>query len=197
MSINSKSGGRISELYAQTLFDLSEEQQLTDAMKSELEEVRVVFDAEKDFWKLMCSPYFDTGYKTALLQKVFSGRLSEVMVSFLVVTVKHDRFRFLPDIHTRFSQLWDNLRGYLAVKVTVSREIDEQWTRNFSDEVASVLNRKINLETVIDPSIIGGIIIRYADKVVDNTVRSRLQNLVRNVTSAEKRWMKPNEIRLE
>jgi F-type H+-transporting ATPase subunit delta len=103
----------------------------------------------------------------------------------------------LPDINACFANLWDSYHGCLPVKVTIGEKMADGWGAKFSDEIASILKRKINLEVVVNPSIIGGIIIRYADKVVDNSVRIRLQNLVSSITSANKRWIKQNEIRLE
>jgi F-type H+-transporting ATPase subunit delta len=197
MNVNSKTGGRVGELYAQTLFDITVERQVAAETKSELGALQDVFAEEKDFWELMCSPYFTPAYKTGLLQKVFSGRLSGLTLDFLMVTVKHNRIRYLPEINACFDRIWDSYHGCLPVKVTVSGKMADGWGTKFSDEMASILKRKINLEVVVDPLIIGGIIIRYADKVVDNTVRTRLQNLVSSITSANKRWVKPNEIRLE
>jgi F-type H+-transporting ATPase subunit delta len=197
MNISSRSGGRVGGLYAHTLFDISVERQAETATKSELEALQDVFAKEKDFWELMCSPYFTPAYKTVLLQKVFSGRLSDLTLDFLMVTVKHNRIRFLPDIGACFAKLWDSYHGCLPVKVTISEKTADGWGAKFSDEMASILNRKINLEVAVAPSIIGGIIIRYADKVVDNSVRTRLQNLVTTVTGAEKRWIKQDEIRFE
>jgi F-type H+-transporting ATPase subunit delta len=197
MSVKTKKSSRVGELYAQTLFDITLERQETTPTKEELESLQGVFAGEKEFWELLCSPYFTPVFKITLLEKVFSGRISQLTLDFLKVTVKHDRFRYLPDINTSFIKLWDKFHGTVAVKAVLSEKMDDGWQAQFSDELASILKRKITLEVAMDPSIIGGIIIRYADKVVDNTVRTRLQNLVSSITSTNKRWMKQNEIRLE
>jgi len=197
MSVNAKTSGRVGELYAQTLFEISIERQIATPTKEELESLQELFAQQKEFWGLLCSPYFTPAYKIELLEKIFSGKLSQLTLNFLKVAVKHGRIRYLPDIHDNFIKLWDKYHGTVPVKVVLSEKMDDGWADKFSEELASILKRKIALEVSLDKSILGGIIIRYADKVVDNTVRARLQNLVTTITSANKRWVKPNEIRLE
>jgi F-type H+-transporting ATPase subunit delta len=197
MSFNTKTSGRVGELYAQTLFELSLEREVSTPTKEEMDSLQVIFAAEKEFWGLLCSPYFTPTFKIELLEKVFSGRLSELTLDFLKVTIKHGRIRYLPDMNASFIKLWDNYHGSVPIKVVLSEKMEDEWGTKFSDEMASILKRKITLEVALDPSIIGGIIIRYADKVVDNTIRTRLQNLVTSITSSNKRWVKQNEIRLD
>jgi len=197
MSINKRADGLVGELYARTLFDISTERQNAETVKSDLGAVQDIFAGESDFWRLMCSPYFTTQQKAALLQKVFSERLSELTMNFLMVTLRHNRIKFLRDINDCFVKLWDRRHGSLPVKVTVSRKMDDSLEQKLSDELASVLNWKVNMEVTVNPSIIGGIIIRYDDKVVDNTVRTRLCSLITAITSVEKRWIKQDEIRFE
>jgi F-type H+-transporting ATPase subunit delta len=153
-----------------------------------------IFAEEEDLKKLMWSPYFTPQQKAVLLQRVFSGKFSELTMNFMMVATGHNRIRFMPEIVVCFNRLWDKLRRVVPVKITVSRELDEQRLRKLSDDIEALLEQKIRMESYVDPSIIGGIIIRYGDRVIDNTVRTRLSNAVKTTTSAEKRWMKFDEV---
>jgi len=194
MSAYNKESGRVGEIYAQTLFDIAAERQVIDVVKSDMNVVGDILTTEKYFRELMCSPYFTRQHKAGLLQRVFLEKLSELTMDFLMVVIGHNRIKFLPDIVARFNNLWNSYRGFLPVKVTVSRRMDDGWVEKLRDDIASAIKRNIRLEVTVDPFIIGGIIIRYGDRVVDNTVRTRLLSAVKVVTGAEKRWMKPNEV---
>jgi F-type H+-transporting ATPase subunit delta len=115
-------------------------------------------------------------------------------MNFMMVAAGHNRIRFMPEIVACFNRLWDKLRRVVPVKITVSQKLDEQRRRKLSDDIEALLEQKIRMESYVDPSIIGGIIIRYGDKVIDNTVRTRLSNAVKTTTSAEKRWTKLDEV---
>jgi F-type H+-transporting ATPase subunit delta len=73
------------------------------------------------------------------------------------------------------------------VKVTVSKPLNEGEVERLSADIASAINKKVKLELAVDPSIIGGITIRYGDKMVDNTVRSRLQQAVKTIIEQGRR----------
>jgi F-type H+-transporting ATPase subunit delta len=115
-------------------------------------------------------------------------------MNFLMVLVRHNRIKFLPAIMDCYDRLWQNYKGYVQVMVTVPQVMDNDWICKIGNDIESALNQKISLKLSIDPSVIGGIVIHYGNKVVDNTIRTRLLGTVKAVTSAEKLWMKTNEV---
>jgi F-type H+-transporting ATPase subunit delta len=194
MRAYNKEIGHIVETYAQTIFDIAVETQLTSEVDADLDSVRKIFAEEKDLMEMMASPYFTSQHRTDLLQKVFSKFLSELTMNFMMVLVRHNRIKYLPEITACYDRIWGNYKGYLPVKITVPKRMDNDWIVKLADDISTALKRKISLDISIDPSIIGGIIIRYGDKVVDNTIRTRLVSAVQTVTSWEKRWMRTYEV---
>jgi F-type H+-transporting ATPase subunit delta len=194
MRTDNKEVGHIVETYAQTIFDVANETQLSSVVDADLDSVRKTFAEEKDLMEMMASPYFTSQRKADLLQKVFSQFVSELTMNFMMVLVRHNRIKYLPEITACYDRIWGNYKGYVPVKVTVSQKMDNDWIDKLVDDISSTLKRKISLELSIDPSIIGGIIIHYGDKVVDNTIRTRLVSAVQTVTSWEKRWMRTYEV---
>ena len=185
---------RVGDIYAKVLFELADRSKITQTIKEDLDLLVDIFVKEKDFHALMGSPYFSREYKKQLLQKVFSVRLSELMMNFLMVALRHNRIMFLLEIAFSFSQLWDVYYGYLNVKIVVSERFDNRRLQKLSEEIASALKGKINLEMAVDPAIIGGIIIRYGDRIVDNTIKTRLLRAVKVITGPEKRLIKTYEV---
>jgi F-type H+-transporting ATPase subunit delta len=195
MSSNNQKNLRISDIYAQAVFETAEERQLAEVLKSDMDFLRNIFDEVADLKEIMWSPYFTRQYKADLLEKMFAGKFSQLTMNFLMVVARHNRLKFLPAIIAGFDRLWDQRHGLVPVKITVSQKLDDPRVKTLCDEISSAIQRKIRLtDAIVDPSIIGGIIIHFADKVIDNTIRTRLVNAVQTITSQEKRWTKINEI---
>jgi len=194
MNADSKTIGRVAEIYAQAVFDVAVQAQLASVVDADLSTVNKMFADEKDLAQMMGSPYFTSEQKAALLQKVFWQSLSELAMNFLMVLVRHNRIKLLPRIMACYDRIWEDYKGYVSVRVTVAGQMEGNWIERLSEQIASAMKRKVSLETSIDPSIIGGIIIHYGNKVIDNAVRSRLVNTVRAVTGPEKRRVKYYEV---
>jgi F-type H+-transporting ATPase subunit delta len=195
MSAKSQKKLRIGDIYAQAVFETAQDQQMLVDVKSDLDSLGNVFNEAAELKELLWSPYFTRQYKADLLEKLFAGKFSQLTMNFLMVVARHNRLKFLPEIIAGFSRLWDQRHGLVPVSITVSKNLDDLRIKKLCDEIASSLERKIRLtQSIVDPSIIGGIIIHFADKVIDNTIRTRLVNAVQNVTSQEKRWTKFDEV---
>ena len=184
----------LGDIYARTLFSLADESKTTADVKNDLDAFWGVVASEKDFAALIASPCFYTDYKEQLVGRVFSGRLSELTMNFLMVVIRHDRAKFLSQIISKYNELWEDQQGCRSVRATVSRAMNEDEIVKLSLDIAAAMSRKVRLDVVVDPSIVGGIIIRYSDKVVDNTVKNRLQRAVNAITSGEKRRVRINEV---
>jgi F-type H+-transporting ATPase subunit delta len=195
MRADTKKNLRIGDIYAQAVFETARQEHTLADVKSDLDSLASVFKETPEIKGLLLSPFFTRKYKAELLEKLFAGRFSQLTTSFLLVVARHNRLKFLPNIIGSFTRLWDQLHGLVPVSITVSQKLDDSRIRNLCDEISSALQRKVRLtQSIVDPSIIGGIILHYGDKVVDNTIKTRLLNAVQTVTSRQKWETKFNEI---
>lgn len=176
----------LADIYARALFELAERSKMVNAIKDDLDIVQDISVQEKEFRTLMASPYFSADYKEQIVQKIFSGKLCDLTIDFLRVVIRHNRMMFLPQIIDRFGQLWEAHHGYQIVQVTVSQAMDSRETERISADIAHAMNNKVKLQVGVNPSIMGGIIIRYGDRVIDNSIRSRLRRAVNTIMSRQK-----------
>ena len=174
---------RLREIYAQSLFELADRQQGVDTVSSDLNILVGIIGQEKDFIKLLDSPYFSTDYKEQLMRRLLSGVAANLTLDFLMVVIKHGRARLLSDIIGRYGELWDAYHGYYHVKVTVPRALEDGQVKELSDGIAAAINSNVKLEFAVEPEIIGGAIIRCGDKVIDNSIRNRIDVAVKTVMS--------------
>jgi F-type H+-transporting ATPase subunit delta len=176
----------LAEIYARALFELAERSKMVNAIKDDLDIVQNLIIKEKDFGALMASPYFSPDYKEQIAQKIFSGKLSDLTIDFLRVVIRHNRMVFLPQIINRFNEIWEAHHGYKIVQVTVSQVLNSQETEMLSADMARAMNNKVKLQIGVNPSIMGGVIIRFGDRVIDNSIRSRLRRAVNTIMSRQK-----------
>ncbi len=185
---------RLAEIYAGTLFDLAGESEMIDTVKYNLDALAGVIASEKDFWTMLGSPYFSPEYKEQLFRKILSGKIADLTMDFLMVVIRHDRLMLLPQIVSRYNELWDDYNGYCPVKVTVSSPMTEKEVKEIADEIATAIDRKVKLTVAVEPAVIGGISIRYGDKVIDNTIRNRLLTVVKTIKNERKGRIKTHEV---
>ncbi len=184
----------LAEVYARALFELADRSKMVNALKDDLDVVQDISVQEKDFRALMASPYFSPDRKEQVVQKVLSGKLNDLTIDFLRVVIWHDRMVFLPQIINRFNELWEAHHGYKIVQVTVSQDLDSQEAEKLSADIAHAIKNKAKLQIGVNPSIMGGIIIRFGDRIIDNSIRSRLRRAVNTIVSWHKRQEKINEV---
>lgn len=179
---------QIVEAYAQSLFDLAEQSEILDTVADDLEGVSALLEREPSFQPFLASPYFAEQTKRDLLRKILTGRLNVLTLNFLSVLIDHNRGKLLPEILARFKQLHRAHHGYRAVTAIVSHPLPEDQTARIAAELGGVMNAKVELEVRVDPSILGGVIFRYGDKMLDNSVRGRLVRTVNQILNSENRY---------
>jgi len=180
------SGGYIEKIYASVLFELADQSGILDVVKDDLDSWTKICSMEEDFGKLIVSPYFSTDYKQQLVRKVLSDKITDLTLNFLVVVIRHNRTGFLTRIIEQFNMLWQHSQGFCNVEVTVANLITDEHAQGIADRISEMLEKLVNVKINVNPDIIGGAIIRYEDKVIDNSVRTRLMNTAETILNRGK-----------
>ncbi len=179
---------RVADIYARTLLGLAREQGLVDAAADNLETVAALLAEAPDLERFLASPYFDEPTKRGVIRQALTGKLLPLTIHFLSVMIDHDRGALLPRIIDRFRQLYRAYQGYEAVTVTVAQELSREQTEKLTRDLAEAMHAKIDLEVRADPAILGGIIIRHGDQMLDNSVRGRLLRTVRRIANPQNKY---------
>ena len=195
--MNSGTAARVADIYARSLLDLARESRTVEAVAADLEAVSTLLAQQPDLEAFLASPYFAEQTKRDLIREVLTGRLQRMTVNFLSVLIDHNRGAILPRILERFRQLYRAYQGYETVSVTVAKSLSQEQFQKLSQELAEAMRAKIDLEVLVDPSILGGVIIRHADKMLDNSIRGRLIRTVSQVANPENRHKKTHEDRYQ
>lgn len=195
--MNTGTATHVADIYARSLLDLAKEAQAVEAIAADLEAVAALLAQEPDLEAFLASPYFAEQTKRDVIRKVLTGKLHDLTLRFLCVMIDHSRGALLPGILDRFRQLHREYQGYEAVTVTVARSLSQDQIDTLARDLTQAMRAKIDLEVQVDPSILGGIIIRHGDQMLDNSVRGRLLRTVSQVANPENRYKKTYEDRYQ
>jgi F-type H+-transporting ATPase subunit delta len=176
----------VREIYSEVLFDLAEQGGQINTVQEEMAVVRQILKREPEFAGLLGSEIIKGDEKIAIIRRVFEGRLSELTIHFLGVLARRGRMGFLSSISDRFEALADEYHHRQPVEVTVAKEPDAAFIERLKTDLAAALKSEVKLSVKVDPALIGGVVVRKDDMMIDGSVRSSLERAVRTIVESMK-----------
>ena len=173
----------IAAVYARSLFEVAKEQDKLDKVRDELGEFADALHESRDLQVFLFSPYFSTQEKNEGLDKAVSGA-DETVLNFLKLLLEKHRMPVLFRIRSDFDELWEEENQLLPVQVTSAIELDKKTVKQIGDKIAEQTGRKVDLSAKVEPDILGGIVVRVGNSVLDASIRNRLENLRKQVARA-------------
>lgn len=174
-------GPYLGRIYARSLFDLAEQEQILDRVEQDLLLAQTLLDQEPLFRRFIESPYFVPTAKQALLKKVFQDRVQDLTLRFWYVVIQHERALYFSDMLKQFHAMLRARDKRREVRVTVPVSLDTQTRTRLVRNLTDAMKSEVDLEVTVDPSLLGGAVIRYDDRLVDNSVRGRLRRMVHDI----------------
>lgn len=170
--------------YAETLFDLGVKHDAVDEFGRGLEAFVRLLDEAPDFRVFLETPRIGAAEKKRVLRSALEGRVPALLVNFLLVTLDHRRQRLLPRMAAAYRDLVDERMGRERVEVTLAREIDETLLAQIAQRLSALLGKTALPEVRIRPQILGGIVVRAGDRVLDGSLRRQIEELRRRLHRA-------------
>lgn len=176
----------IHEIYSDVMFELAQESGLVNPVVDDLEAVAKVFESEPEFLTLLTVGQLKEEEKSAILRRVFGGRINELTLDFLCVLARRNRLNFLFGIQERYLALMDQYHNIRRIEVTLARAPSDEQLEKIRQDLKEAVGSDVKLTVQVDPEILGGIMIKKGDTVIDNSVRSILGRTVKAVVSRSK-----------
>jgi F-type H+-transporting ATPase subunit delta len=169
--------------YARALLGLAAEQKKVDEVEAELRAVAELYRESAEFRAAMEHPSLSRSRRVELVKRLLAGRVSELVLGILGVIVERGRLPLIGEIATIFDLLSDELQGIVKVRVTSFRALKDEHRQKLLERLSAWMKRRPVLREEVDPSILGGIIVRIGDDVLDGSVRGRMRALKEKLTS--------------
>ena len=173
----------IAQVYARSLYEVAQEQDKLDVVRDQIGEFADALDRSRELQTFFFSPYFSTEEKKQGLDKALEGE-DDVVRNFLAVLIENHRMPALFRIRRELDAMWREVNKLLPVQVTSAVELDESVTRQIGEEIGRQTGRKVELSTHVDPDVLGGIVLRVGNSILDASIRTRLDRLRKQVARA-------------
>ncbi len=173
----------IAEVYARALFEVAKEHGDLDEVRDELGQFADALSKERQLAVFFFSPYFSSTEKKDGLHKLIDGA-EDIFTNFLETLIERHRMPAIFRIRNRFDEMWDDENQLLPVQVTSAIELDEKTIRSIGDRIGEQTGLKVELSSEIDPDILGGIVLRVGNFILDASIRNRLNQLRKQVAQA-------------
>ena len=170
----------IAQVYARSLFEVAKEHDELDQVHDELGEFADAMHDNRELATFFFSPYFSVPEKKDGLEKAISGA-SEIFDNFLQALIERHRMPAIFRIRTEFESLWADERRLLPVHLTTAIELDKKVIDDLGKRIGEQVDRKIELDDTVDPDILGGVVLRVGNVVLDASIKSRLEQLRKQV----------------
>jgi F-type H+-transporting ATPase subunit delta len=173
----------IAEVYARALFEVASDQGKLDEIHDQLDAFADAMNENRDLTRFFFSPYFSSEEKKEALGRTVEGA-DPAFMNFLQALVERHRMPVIFRIRTRFDELWEEAHKLLPVEVTSAIELDEKTINEIGASIGEQVGRTVELSSHVDPEILGGIVLRVGNFILDASIRNRLEQLRKQVAQA-------------
>jgi F-type H+-transporting ATPase subunit delta len=173
----------IAQVYARSLFEVARDQDRIDPIREQLGQFADALQENHDLQVFFFSPYFSAPEKEDGLDRAVSGA-DDVLVNFLKLLIENHRMPVVFRVRRAYDAMWEEENRLLPVSVTSAIELDEKTVREIGDKIADQTGRRVELSANVDADILGGIVVRVGNTVLDASVRNRLEQLRKQVARA-------------
>ncbi len=175
---------RIASRYAKSLLDLSQEQGKLERIMEDIQAFQKATN-QRDFYLLLKSPIVNPDKKRTIIKEIFEGKFDKLTLSFIDIILKKGRESYLDDIADEFVVQYKTLKHISTVKLTTAVPLEAASLEAIKKQLqsSSATDQNIEIQTTVDPDLIGGFVIEFDDKLYDASVAHKLDQLKKEFSS--------------
>jgi F-type H+-transporting ATPase subunit delta len=175
----------VARSYAEALFELALGDDAPELYMERLGQIADLVETDREFRLFLETPRIEAAVKKRAIREALADRVPEKLLRFLLVVIDKRRTRALPEMAEAFSALVNEHFGRLKAEITTAVEPDPELKAEVERRLGRVLGKEILPRFRIDPRIIGGVIVKVGDRIMDGSIRRRLRMLRRSLLRAE------------
>ncbi len=172
----------VGKKYAAALFKTAKKNKLTDSVLENFRLILKLLEENLLFKNLLEAPQVREKEKKELLNNLFKGRISELLLSLLTLLVDKKRIQYLFDIFPEYERLVKEDKGIVVAEVTTAIPLDETMCQRLQEKLERKTRKKIEMQKKVDLDIIGGMLVVLGDKVIDRSIRYQLSELKERIS---------------
>jgi F-type H+-transporting ATPase subunit delta len=175
----------VAERYATALYELADETKTLDAVAQDLRRLKDMIEASADLRRFLRSPLIGRQAQTKAMHAILEAAAAgDVARRFVGVVGQNRRLFVLPAMIDAFLRQIAARRGEVTVLVASAKPLADQQSRALTEALRRTVGQKINIEAKVDPELIGGLVVRVGSRMVDTSIKTKLQKLRRALRAA-------------
>jgi F-type H+-transporting ATPase subunit delta len=175
----------VADRYAGAFFDLATEEGATDAVERDMKAVRAAISESTDLRRLVSSPVFETEEKAkgldAVLDRLGAHRLTRNLMALMV---RNGRAFALDGVAKAFLDRAAKARGEVSAEAVSAHALTQEQEQALRAQIEGAVGKQVNLATRVDPSLLGGLIVKVGSRMMDSSLKTKLARLQARLTEA-------------
>ncbi len=164
--------------YASALFDLAVSEKKLDSVEKDLTRFDAILSSSEDLLRLVRSPVFSAEDQISAISSILTkSKISGLVGNFIRVIAKNRRLFVMPEMLSAFARLAADHRGEATAEVTVAKPLNAQQTKELKAALKSVVGKDVAIDATVDPSLLGGMIVKIGSRQIDTSLRTKLSSL--------------------
>jgi F-type H+-transporting ATPase subunit delta len=168
--------------YANALYDAAQEANRLDQVRKDLSAFTRALAENRSLARALFNPSFPAEAKRRIIAQVCAGA-DEIVPKALIVLLENGRFTLIVDLEQAYVERYEREQRELSITVTTAIEIDDAKAADLGKRLEAATGQRVTIERRVDPAILGGIILRMRDRLVDASIRTQLDELRRSLRS--------------
>lgn len=174
----------VSKRYALALFEAGNEMEKIDIFKDELNFLKDIFTNEDKLMEILSHPRISKKEKKSLVDKLFKEKLSQEMINFLYVLIDKRRESSILDIEKEYENLFNKHKNIVKVVAKTAVPMEDSSQKKLINVLSEKLQKKIELTNEIDKSIMGGVLLKIENKLIDGSLKGQLESIGKVIVGA-------------
>lgn len=174
----------VAKRYAKALFELARERGKVAEVEQELQAVSNALADNPEYVKLLEHPNIGASVKTSMLKQVFEGKVSEELMNTLQLLMQRGREAIIRDLAVQYSLIANDALGQAQAKVYTPLPLSAEESDKIAAAFGQVIGKKIRVENIVEPSLLGGLQVRIGDRLYDGSLSGKLQRMEKTLNQA-------------
>lgn len=173
---------RAAKRYAKSLIELAKEQDCLELVYDDMQLFSTVVKENRLFAVMLKNPIIKHDKKRKILHALFDERMNKLSLLAFDLITKKNRESILEEIAYEFQVQYNNLKGLQVAEITTTMSLDDEMRKKFNNLVKEISGKEAKLDEIVDEDIVGGFVLNIGDKRLDQSIRSQLNSIKRELT---------------
>lgn len=174
---------RAATRYAKSIIELAKEQKVLDEVFGDMKLFTAVIEQNRVFAVMLKNPIINHDKKRKILHALFDKRMNKLSILAFDLITKKNRESILAEISLEFQIQYNAFKGLQVADITTTIDLDDDLRKKFNELVEEISGKKASLNEIIDESIVGGFILNVGDRRLDQSIKTQLHNIKRELTN--------------